>query len=204
MTKEELQKRHISLPGRDMCLRYIYTKFVLYKNDKNQRVIMEKIKIGKIVNVVGLKGELKVYCYTDNKERFEELDHIYLEHESYEIKNVRYQGNVAILKLRGIEDRDAAEAQRDKNVFIEESVLEELPEDTYYVRDLLGIQVVGEDEQYVGTLSDVVQNSSQDLYEVKLESGKKILIPAVKEFVLNIDMKERKMKVKLLEGLMDL
>ena len=165
---------------------------------------MEKIKIGKIVNVVGLKGELKVYCYTDKKERFEELDHIYLDHESHQIKNVRYQGNVVILKLKGIEDRDAAEAQRDKNVFIEESALEELPEDTYYVRDLLGIEVADEEDQHLGTLSDIVQNSSQDLYEVKLESGKRILIPAVKEFVLSIDMKARKMKVKLLEGLLDL
>ena len=165
---------------------------------------MEKIKIGKVVNVVGLKGELKIYCYTDKKERFEELDRLYLGQASYEVKNVRYQGNVVILKVKGIEDRDAAEAQRDQDVFIEESDLEELPEGTYYVRDLLGIEVTDEEGTLLGTLSDVVQNSAQDLYEVKLEGGKKILIPAVKEFVLSIDMEERKMKVTLLEGLLDL
>lgn len=165
---------------------------------------MEKILIGKIVNVVGLKGELKVYCYTDRKERFEELEKIWLDQEDYQIRNVRYQGNVVILKLKGIDDRNKAEAQRNKGVYILEEDLAKLPEGTYYVRDLIGIEVKDETGQNLGILSDVVQNSAQDLYEVKIESGKKVLIPAVKEFVLDIDMEDRKMTVKLPEGLLDL
>ena len=165
---------------------------------------MEKILIGKIVNVVGLKGELKVYCYTDRKERFEELEKIWLDQEDYQIRNVRYQGNVVILKLKGIDDRNKAEAQRNKGVYILEEDLAKLPEGTYYVRDLIGIEVKDETGQNLGILSDVVQNSAQDLYEVKTESGKKVLIPAVKEFVLDIDMEDRKMTVKLPEGLLDL
>lgn len=165
---------------------------------------MEKILIGKIVNVVGLKGELKVYCYTDRKERFEELEQIWLEDRTYSIQRVRYQGNVAILKLRGIDDRNQAEAQKNKGVYIEEADLERLPEGTYYVRDLIGTAVSDETGKPLGSLSDVIQNSAQDLYEVKTGEGKKILIPAVKEFILDIDMERKSMKVKLPEGLLDL
>lgn len=165
---------------------------------------MEKILIGKIVNAVGLKGEVKVYCYTDRKERFQEMGQIWLEENLYPIQRARYQGNVAILKLEGIEDRNQAEAQRNKGVFIEESQLDQLPEDTYYVRDLIGVQVLLEDGGLLGTLTDVIQNSSQDLYQVQLETGKRVLVPAVREFVLSIDMEERQMTVSLPDGLLEL
>ena len=155
---------------------------------------MEKILIGKIVNAVGLKGEIKVYCYTDRKEQF----------ESCAIERVRYQGNVVILKIRGIDDRNAAEKQKGKGVFIEESDLAELPEDTYYIRDLLGAEVRLEDESLIGTLSDVVQNSAQDLYEIRQEDGRKVLLPVVKEFVLKIQPEEGVIYVKLPDGLLEL
>lgn len=164
---------------------------------------MEKILMGKVVNVVGLKGELKIYSYTDRNERFEELDQIWLDNEIRTIQNVRYQNKVVILKLEGINDRNQAEAQRNKNVYIEEADLQELPEDTYYVRDLIGMEVLTE-EGKLGVISDVVQNTAQDLYEVKTEEGKKILIPVVKEFVLEVNMNDKIVKVKLPEGLLDL
>lgn len=164
---------------------------------------MEKILMGKVVNVVGLKGELKIYSYTDRNERFEELDQIWLDNEIRIIQNVRYQNKVVILKLEGINDRNQAEAQRNKNVYIEETDLQDLPEDTYYVRDLIGMEVLTEDGK-LGVISNVVQNTAQDLYEVKTEENKKILLPVVKEFVLNVNMEERTVKVKLPEGLLDL
>lgn len=164
---------------------------------------MEKILMGKVVNVVGLKGELKVYSYTDRNERFEELDQIWLDNKVYAIENVRYQNKVVILKLEGINDRNKAEEQRNKKVYIEESDLQELPEDTYYVRDLIGLSVVTEDGE-LGKISDVIQNTAQDLYEVKTAEGKKIYIPVVKEFVTDVDMENKVVKVTLPEGLLDL
>lgn len=170
---------------------------------RNRRSSMEKILMGKIVNVVGLKGEVKVYSYTDRNERFEELESIWLDNKMYNIENVRYQNQVVILKLEGINDRNQAEAQRNKKVYIEESDLQELPEDTYYVRDLIGMEVVT-DTGKLGTISDVIQNSAQDLYEVKTEGGKKVYIPVVKQFVQDVDMDSRIVKVELPEGLLDL
>ena len=164
---------------------------------------MEKILMGKIVNVVGLKGELKVYSYTDRNERFEELETIWLDNKQYNIQNVRYQNKVVIIKLEGINDRNQAELQRNKKVYIEETDLQELPEDTYYVRDLIGMEVVTETDK-LGEITDVIQNAAQDLYEVKTEGGKKIYIPVVKQFVLDVDMETRVVKVELPEGLLDL
>ncbi len=164
---------------------------------------MEKIKIGEVVNVVGLKGEVKVYNYSDYKERFEELDYIYLKDVKTEIKQVRYMKDMVILKLSGVDDRNAAERLKGQDVCIDESQLRELPEDTYYIRDLIGMDVVDQDGKLIGTLTDVLKNTAQDVYQVKLVSGKTGLIPGVSQFIKNIDMEKRTIEVQIIEGLLD-
>ena len=177
---------------------------------------MEKIKIGKIVNAVALRGEVKVYHYSDYKERFEELEEILVERnaakkhamESYEIEGVRYQKDMAILKLKGVNDRNAAEALKDCDVYITEADLRELPEDTFYIRDLIGCRVVNrsgntENEEEIGIITDVLQNTAQDIYQVKTKTGKEVLIPAVGEFVKEINIEENTVIVSLIPGFTD-
>ena len=164
---------------------------------------MEKIKIGKIVNVVALKGEVKVYTYSEPY-RYEEIDSVYVENEKRNIEKVRFQGNMVILKLSGIDDRNAAEAQKEKYLYITEDQLPQLPEDEYYIRDLVGMDVVSEEGEKYGVLSDVLQNTAQDVYEVKRENGKALLIPGVKEFILDVNMEEKKIIVRLPDGLLDI
>lgn len=165
---------------------------------------MEKIKIGQIVNVVALKGEVKVYNYSDYKERFEELDYIYVEDKKTNIENVRYMKEMVILKLEGSNDRNAAEALKGKNVYIGQDQLRELPEDTYYIRDLIGLEIRDQEDKKIGNLKDVIQNSAQDLYEIELENKNVTLIPAVEEFILDINLQEKYIKVKIIEGMLDL
>lgn len=162
---------------------------------------MEKIKLGKIVSVVGLKGELKVYPLCDYKERFEELDRIWVRDGWREILKVRYQKGMAILTLSGISDRTTADQFREEFLFIDKKDVRKLPEDTYYIFDLIGLTVVDEEDAVLGKVSDVIQNPSQDLYEVEEPSGNKFLIPAVSEFILSCDLEHGIMKVKLIEGL---
>lgn len=179
-------------------------------------VLVENIKIGKIVNAVALRGEVKVYHYSDYKERFEELDEILVERngakrhamERYTIEGVRYQKDMAILKLKGVNDRNAAEALKDCDVYITEEDLRELPEDTFYVRDLIGCRVINEGSESesaeeIGTITDVLQNSAQDIYQIKTKSGKEVLIPAVGEFVKEINISEKTVKVSLIPGFLD-
>ncbi len=179
-------------------------------------VLVENIKIGKIVNAVALRGEVKVYHYSDYKERFEELDEILVERnsakkhlmEKYKIEGVRYQKDMAILKLKGVDDRNVAEALKDCDVYITEADLRELPEDTFYIRDLIGCRVINEAEkaetaEEIGVITDVLQNSAQDIYQIKTASGKEVLIPAVGEFVKEIRIDEKTVIVSLIPGFLD-
>ena len=165
---------------------------------------MEKILIGKITSAVGLKGELKVYNYSDGIEIYEDTPKIYAGDTLYEVRSVRTQKNMVILGLCGIDDRNAAEKMRGTELFVTEDDLPELPEGQFYVRDLIGMEVRTEDGELLGTVSDVIQNTAQDLFEVELTEGRKVLIPKVDEFILNIDGAERMITVRLQEGLLDL
>ena len=177
---------------------------------------MEKIKIGKIVNAVGLKGEVKVYNYSDSEEVYERTPEIYAGDRLLKVQNVRMQKNMVILKLSGIDDRNAAEAAKGTELFITEADLPELPEGQFYIRDLIGMEVEEQGGSFHGVVTDVLQNTAQDIirkvseqyaediFEVKRDDGKTVLIPKVDAFVQKIDGKERLITVTLIEGLTDL
>lgn len=165
---------------------------------------MEKIKIGKIVNAVGLKGEVKVYNYSDSEEVYERTPEIYAGDKLLQVQNVRMQKNMVILKLSGIDDRNAAEAAKGTELFITEADLPELPEGQFYIRDLIGMEVEEQGGSFHGVVTDVLQNTAQDIFEVERDDGKKVLIPKVDAFVQKIDGKERLITVTLIDGLTDL
>ena len=165
---------------------------------------MEKIKIGKIVNAVGLKGEVKVYNYSDSEEVYERTPEIYVGDRLLKVQNVRMQKNMVILKLSGIDDRNAAAAAKGTELFITEADLPELPEGQFYIRDLIGMEVEEQGGSFHGVVTDVLQNTAQDIFEVKRDDGKTVLIPKVDAFVQKIDGKERLITVTLIEGLTDL
>lgn len=165
---------------------------------------MEKIKIGRIVNAVALRGEVKVYNYSGYRERYEELERVIVEDTEYEIEKVRYQQHMVILKLSGIDDRTAAEGMKNKDVFITEEDLLTLPEDTFYIRDLIGLSVIDDDSgEVLGSIKDVLQPSAQDLYVVKLKKGGDALIPVVSEFVKEVSLEEGYVKVHLIKGMIE-
>lgn len=176
---------------------------------RKEDLFMEKIKIGKIVSAVALKGEVKIYHYSDYKERFEELDRIILSsagkktaEREYEIEKVRYQKDMVIVKLRGVDDRNGAEALKDLDVLITEKDLRELPEDTFYIRDLIGCRVVdSRDMKTLGEISDVLQTGAQDIYQVELAGGGQALIPVVGQFIESVDIDEKTVVVKVIPGL---
>lgn len=165
---------------------------------------MEKILIGKITSAVGLKGEVKVYNYSDSIEIYEETPQIYVGDELMDVISVRQQKNMVVLRLSGFTDRDAAERARGREIFVTEADLPELPEGQFYVRDLIGMQVVTEEGEDLGEVTDVIQNTAQDLFEVELPEGRKVLIPKVDAFVRSIDGETRTVTVRLQEGLLDL
>ena len=162
------------------------------------------IKIGKITAAVGIKGEVRVYPYTDVPERFKQAREILVNGRSLKVESARVMKNMAVIKLAGVNDRNAAEALQNTDLFIERSKLWKMPEDTYFNDDLIGCTVLREDGTTLGTLTEVVANPGHDLYEISKEDGKSFLLPAVKEFVVKVDIEARQVTVHLIEGLEDL
>ncbi|MDD7408745.1 MAG: ribosome maturation factor RimM [Anaerovoracaceae bacterium] len=164
---------------------------------------MDRIKVGKIVGAFGIRGELKVLSYADKPHRFEELDSLYAGKEEYHVKNVRYQKDMVLLRLEGVDDRNAAEKLRGKFLEIDKSELRELDEDEYFVFDLIGLEAVDQEGKHIGKVTDVIQNSAQDLYEIETDDGVKHLVPAAYELVTEINIDSGIMRIKPIPGLLD-
>ena len=162
-------------------------------------------EIGQIVNTNGLKGIVKIKPFTDDIKEFEEFNSIFIKKKDelieYEIEQVRYVKNMVLLKLKGIDDIDEAEKLRNLYIKIRRDVMPSLPENTYYIVDLIGCEVVTIEGENLGTVYDVFNTGSNDIYEVKDENGKQLLIPAIKEVIKNIDISNKKITIKLMEGL---
>lgn len=159
------------------------------------------IKIGEVVNVVGLRGELKIYPYSENKERFETLKTVYFNEALVQIEKVRYKDNLVILKIQGVDDRTGAEACRGKEVFMNDEELEVLPVGTYYVKDILGFQVEDQSRGIIGILKDVRDNGAQDLFIIEKNDGGELLVPAVERFFIGVNLVRKIVSVDLIEGM---
>lgn len=161
---------------------------------------MNKLEIGKVCNVHGLRGAVKVIPWTDYPEVFEEIETVLVNDKEYRISSVQYQKANVVLKLKGIDSVSDAENLRDCILKCDKNQFEELPEDTYYVADLIDCDVF-EDENLLGKLTYVMPNAGADVYEITTQEGKIVYLPAVKENVLSVDVKNKIIKVKLPEGL---
>lgn len=167
----------------------------------------EHLQIGEIVNTHGIKGEIKVIPLTDDPTRFENLDWIYLDKkgilEIYNIAGVKYVKNMVILKLEGIDNPDEAEALKGSFLLIDRKNAIKLPENSYFICDLIGMQVQDDNGVVLGKLNNILQTGSNDVYVVRKENGSEILIPALKSVVREVSIQTGIMKVTIPEGLLD-
>lgn len=165
----------------------------------------EYFEIGQIVNTNGLKGTLKVKPFTDEIKEFETFKSIYVQKGKelieFKIEKVGYVKQMVLLKLQGIDDIDEAEKYRNLYLKVNRNNLPNLPENTFYIVDLLECEVVTTEGELLGKVDDVFNTGSNDIYAVKDELGKQILIPAIKEVIKKIDVPNKKITVKLMEGL---
>ena len=167
---------------------------------------MEQLmEIGQIVNTYGIKGFLKVVPYTDDITRFENLKSIYIETKNFLktfiIEDVKYSKNLVLLKLKGIDDINTAEIYKNCYLKIERKDAVDLPEDSYFIIDLIGITVFSDNNEELGNIVDVYSTGANDIYVVKNELGKQVLLPAIGEVIKDVDIKNKKMIVHLIEGL---
>ena len=164
---------------------------------------MNSILIGKIVNIHGIKGEIKIYPYTDDIENLSKLKEIYLDEKlekKYIIKSSKIQKNMLILKLDSIDSVEEAEKLRNMNLYIPK--LEVKEEDTYYIEDLISLEVIDiKNNVSIGKITYVFNNGANDVYEILTNDGKKVYFPAIKQVVKQVDIKNNKIYVEVMKGL---
>lgn len=164
----------------------------------------EKITIGKVTGAVGLRGEIRIFHNADDPEQMKSYETISIDGTEYEILSVRHKKKIPIIKLSGVNDRNTAEALMGKEIFIDGEDLPELPDDSYYIKDLVGLNVLSADGEKIGVLTEVISGTAQDVYEIELTDKRKMLVPAVSDFIVEINVDEGKIVVNPPDGVEDI
>ncbi len=167
---------------------------------------MEKqLQVGVISSTHGVRGEVKVFPTTDDVTRFRQLKKVYLdtgrEMLPLEIQNVKFFKQFAILKFKGIDNINDIEKYRGKSLMIDREDAVDLDEDEYFIADMIGMKVCTEDGSEFGTLKDVMETGANDVYIIDSPEHGEVLIPAIRECILDVDMDEERMTIHLMEGL---
>lgn len=165
----------------------------------------KKLHIGKVTGTVGLRGEIKIFHFADDPSQLKACNSLLMADREYNVKSIRYKKKIPVIKLDGLDSIEDAEAVKDMDIYIDPDQLPQLPDDSYYIKDLMGLKVVSHaDGSYIGIINDVISSAAQDVYEIKTVDGKKILVPAVSRFIIDVDTEANQMKVTLPEGIEDI
>lgn len=164
------------------------------------------LEIGKIINTHGIKGDVKIIPLTDDPSRFNKLKWVYIGDDNsidkYDIRHVKFLDNTIIIRFKNIDDINQAGLLKGLYLKVDRSQAIKLPEDSYFICDLIGCSVFEESiNKVLGIIKDIIQTGSNDVYVVRSEQGKEILIPALKTVVKKVSIEDKKIWVVLPEGL---
>lgn len=167
--------------------------------------MQEYLEVGQIVNTFGVKGMVKVNPFTDDINRFDELKTVYIckrnSMDEKEIEEVKYHKNMVLIKFKGIDNMNDAEKVKGLFLKIHRKDAKKLPKDTYFIADLIGLDVYTDDGILLGKVDDIYNAGSSDIYVVKDELGKQVLLPGIKEVLKDINLDEGKITVHIIKGL---
>ena len=165
---------------------------------------MDFLEVGKIINTHGLRGEVKIATWTDYPEDFEKLEYVLAVQRGKEsrldIENIKYQKNNIIVKFKQIKVIEEAEAYKNATLKVPREALGELPEGVYYIADLLDCEV-SDENGVIGILVDVFSTGSNDVYDIRREGKKNLLVPIIDGVLRNVDIENKKILIKVPEGL---
>ncbi len=167
---------------------------------------MDHIVVGRIINTHGIKGELKIYPLTDNIERCRDLKKAYIGDNKIKVRieSVKYHKGFVIIKFEEFNNINEVLGFKDNFIYIDEDDKVQLPEGHYFIFDIVGCTVYNTKGEKIGSVTEVIQSASNDVYVVKdTEKNKSYLIPAVKEFVTEIDVQNKKITIDPIEGMIE-
>lgn len=166
---------------------------------------MTHIQVGKIINTQGIKGEVKVYPLTSDISRFDELKKAYIGEEKMPvcIEKAWYKKGFVILKFQEFTEINEVLKFKNEYLYIDDSDKIELPKDAFFIFDIVGCKVLDVKGHEIGTVTEVITNTGNDIYVIKDENNKQYLIPAVKEIIKEVNIEEKKIVIKPIEGLIE-
>ncbi|MDD3403163.1 MAG: ribosome maturation factor RimM [Hespellia sp.] len=164
-----------------------------------------RLQVGVISSTHGIRGEVKVFPTTDDVNRFRTLKKVTLdtgkEQLNLEVQGVKFFKQFVIVKFKGIDDINDIEKYKGMSLYVEREDAIALDEDEYFIADLIDMKVYTEDGAEFGTVTDVLETGANEVYVIQSAEHGEVLVPAIKQCILNIDTEERKMKIHLLDGL---
>lgn len=163
----------------------------------------KRIEVGQIVGVHGIAGEVKIQHWCDDADVFLGLDEVWFNGVWHKLASARLHKNVILAKLNSVSDRNDAEALRLCVLEANRDQLPPLPEGRFYICDLVGLSVITDEGRRLGTLTDVLETGSNQVYEVTGDDRKKYYLPVIESVVLDTDLEKGVLSVHLLEGLID-
>lgn len=165
-------------------------KLLCYNHTEEKHMKTEIFTIGKIASAHSIRGEVKLIPYTDDIENLCLAPYVLLEGEQVEIEAARLHKNSVLLKLKGIDDRNAAEALKNKELCLPRELASPLQEGEYYVSDLLGLKLIDEKNHRTGTLTDVIPMAGKDVFTFQLESGETLMVVSLEDYIETIDIEK--------------
>lgn len=167
----------------------------------------DMLQVGVITQTHGVRGEVKVFPTTDDVQRFKKLKQVILdtgkEQLPLEIQNVKFFKQFVIVKFKGIDDINDIEKYKRCPLLVTREHAVKLEEDEYFIADMIGMEIVTENDEIFGTLKDVIATGANDVYVIESVAHGEVLIPAIKECILNVNVEEQKMTVHLMDGLIE-
>lgn len=169
--------------------------------------MQDYLEIGKIANTHGIKGELKIIPLTDDPQRYSKLKTVFIERnnalESFTVEGVKYLKSMVVVKIKEINDMESAERLKGLLLKVDRKNAVKLPKDSYFICDLIDCEVYDEISGNLGKIKDILKTGSNDVYIVRDENDKEILIPALKSVVKEVSLENKVIKVVLPKGLVD-
>lgn len=164
------------------------------------------LQVGVITSTHGIKGEVKVFPTTDDARRFDTLEKVYLDTGRkllpMEVENVKYFKQFVIVKFKGINNINDVEQYRQMPILVSREDAVDLEDDEYFIADIIGMKVVTEDGEELGVLEDVMETGANDVYVVSTKEHGEVLLPAIRDCILDVDLDEGIMKIHLMDGLL--
>ena len=166
----------------------------------------DELQVGVITQTHGIRGEVKVYPTTDDAARFRKLKEVILdtgrERLTLKIENVKFFKQFVILKFQGYDSINDMEKYKRASLLVPRDQAVKLEKDKYFVADMIGITVVTDEGENFGVLKDVLATGANDVYVVSRADGTEVLLPAIKECILAVDMEKRVIKAHIMDGLL--